>query len=115
VAFAVDFEERLVVGPDDVDAESVAFGALGVEGSAAAIVVAGDSDAHHVAAHCADVGVLLAAVDQVHPLHPLTRQVVSALRPEHIAGYVDELPQPLSLHPVLHDAQLEVTLSPHQS
>lgn len=40
VPFAVDLEEGLVVGTDDIDAESVALGAFGMVGAAAALIVA---------------------------------------------------------------------------
>jgi hypothetical protein len=114
VAFAVDFEEGLVVGADDVDAEAVAFGALGVVGSTAALIIAGDGDAHHVAADCTDVGALLAAVDEVHALHPLARQVVRALRPQYVAGHMHELPHALPLIPLLHDPHPQVGLPAHK-
>jgi hypothetical protein len=50
VTFAVDFQERLVVGLDDTDCEIVAFGALGMERTSAVLVVAGHSHPQHVPA-----------------------------------------------------------------
>lgn len=50
VALAIDFKQRLVVGLDDADGEIVPLGALGVEGTSAVLVVAGDCHPQHVSA-----------------------------------------------------------------
>lgn len=48
--FAVDLEESFVIGFDNVDIKIVAFSALGVERSSAALVVTRHSQSYHIAA-----------------------------------------------------------------
>lgn len=80
-------------------------------GSPAALIIARNSNTDHIAADCANVCVFLAAVDQVHPLHPLSREVVGALRTKHIARHVHVLPHPLFLWLLSDYLKLEVRFS----
>ena len=108
VPLAVDFQQRLIVGPDDIDAQAIPFSTLRMVGPPAALIVAGNGDADHVAADCADVCVFLAAIDEVHPFHTLRCEVVGALRPQHVARDMHVLPHPLSLWLFSHYPKLEV-------
>lgn len=85
MALAVDFEKGLVVGADNVDAEPISLGALGVEGPSAALVIARHGDADHVATHRADIGIATTAINEVDALHTLIRQIVGAFGPQHVA------------------------------
>lgn len=79
--------------------------------SPAALIIARNSNADHIAADCANVCVFLAAIDQVHALHPLSREVVGALRPKHIARHVHVLPHSLFLRLLSDYFKLEVRFS----
>ena len=46
VFFAVYFQERLIVGLDDIDSQAGPLGALGVEASPTVLIVAADGIAH---------------------------------------------------------------------
>jgi hypothetical protein len=91
VPLTVDFEERLVVGLDDVDFKVVALGALGVVGPPAAFVVAGHGQADHVPADEAEARAFAAAIDVVQSLDPPQGSVIAAIGVEHKARNVDVL------------------------
>lgn len=112
VAFTINFEEGLIVSPDNVDTESITFGTFWMVRSAATLIVTGDCDANHIATNCTDICVFLAAVYEVKPFNFPRHQVVCALRTQHIARYVHELPHPLMFDPLLYDPYTKVCLSP---
>jgi hypothetical protein len=85
MAFAINFEEGFIVSSNNVDAETIAFGAFWMIRPAAALIVAGDCDTNHVSTNCTDIGVFLAAVYEVKTLDLPCYQAVRALRTQHIA------------------------------
>ena len=112
VTVAVYLKEGFVIGLNNVDFEVVALGTLGVVGPPAAFVGAGDRQPDHVPAYQAQPRVLPRTVDVMHPLHPPPRLVVAALRVEHEARYVDELPRlALALLPAHPEPEVGLSLA----
>lgn len=102
MTLTVDLEKSLIICPNDVDTESISFGALGVVGATATLVITRNSNSHHIPAHSAKVCILLVAIDQMKSLYTFSYQIVSTLRSKHITRHMHKLPdalgRPLSCH-----------------
>lgn len=114
VAFAVDLQQRLVVGLNDVDLQIIALGTLRVVGPPTALVCAGHGESDHVAANRTDTRILLAPVNEMHPLDLALNSVIVALLMQHEATDVDELPLP-PRHIVPRHLEPEVSITFGQS
>ena len=79
--------------------------------SPAALIIAGNSNADHIAANSANVCVFFAAIDEMHSLDPLRCEVVGTLWPKHIARYMYILSHPLFLCFLSDDPKFEVGFS----
>lgn len=61
------------------------------------LIIARNGNADHIAANSANVCVFLAAIYEMHSLHPLRCEVVGTLWPQHITRYMHVLSHPFFL------------------
>lgn len=79
--------------------------------SPAALIIARNSNPDHIAANCANICVFLTSINQMRPLHPLSREIVGTLRPQYIARHMNVLPNPFFLGFLSDYLKLEVRFS----